>query len=62
MLKEMTDAEMQCELLLADMDKPHAAILEGYWMGFSACDIAEQVGETPRNVAMIMDTFRELGY
>jgi hypothetical protein len=47
---------------MPDMDYLHAAILEGYWQGFTACEIAEQVGETPRNVAIIMDTFRDLGY
>jgi hypothetical protein len=47
---------------MPEMDTLHATILEGYWWGLTACEIAEQVGETPRNVAVIMDTFRELGY
>lgn len=62
MLKQMTPLETEYEELISRLDTPHAAILEGYWQGFTACEIAEQVGETSRNVAMIMDTFRELGY
>jgi hypothetical protein len=44
------------------MDKPHAAILEGFWAGFTSYEIAEQLGEDPRYVSCIMDTFRDLGY
>ena len=62
MLKEMTPAELECEQHLLNMDKPHAAILEGFWAGFTSYEIAEQLGEDPRYVACIMDTFRDLGY
>ena len=62
MLKQLTPLEMEYEELISRLDTPHSAILEGYWQGFTAHEIAEQVGETPRNVAVIMDTFRDLGY
>jgi hypothetical protein len=62
MLKEMSLAELECEQHLLNMDKPHSQILEGFWAGFTSYEIAEQLGEDPRYVACIMDTFRDLGY
>lgn len=47
---------------MPEMDYLHSAILEGYWWGLTAHEIAEQVGEDSRSVAVIMDTFRDLGY
>jgi hypothetical protein len=62
MLKEMTPSELELEQHLLNMDKPHSQILEGFWAGFTSYEIAEQIGECPRYVASIMDTFRDLGY
>jgi len=47
---------------MPDMDLTHSQILEGYWWGLDAHEIAEQIGEDPAWVATVTDTFRDLGY
>ena len=47
---------------MPEMDTFHATVLEGYWWGLNAHEIAEQVGDDPILIANIMDTFRDLGY
>lgn len=50
------------EKQMPEMDLVHSQILEGYWWGLDAYEIAEQLGEDPRWVATVTDTFRDLGY
>ncbi len=47
---------------MPEMDTFHATVLEGYWWGLNAYEIAEQLGDDPMLIANIMDTFRDLGY
>lgn len=47
---------------MPEMDFTHSAILEGYWQGFDAWEIADKLGEDVDYVARIMDDFRGLGY
>ena len=47
---------------MPEMDLVHSQILEGYWWGLDAHEIAERLGEDPRWVATVIDTFRDLGY
>ena len=47
---------------MPEMDTFHATVLEGYWWGLDAYEIAEQLGADPREIAIITDTFRDLGY
>lgn len=47
---------------MQEMDYFHAAILQGFWKGYEACDIAEQLGADPIIVARIMDDFESMGY
>jgi hypothetical protein len=47
---------------MPEMDVLHSTILEGYWQGYDAYEIAEQLGEDPKWVATVTDTFRDLGY
>jgi hypothetical protein len=47
---------------MPEMDTFHATVLEGYWWGLNAHEIAEQLGDDPMLIANIMDTFRDLGY
>jgi hypothetical protein len=44
------------------MDFTHSAILEGYWQGFDAHEIADMLGEDVAYVARIMDDFTGMGY
>lgn len=44
------------------MDDFHATILEGYWQGFYAYEIAQMIGADPIIVARIMDDFESMGY
>jgi len=44
------------------MDFTHSAILEGYWQGLDAHEIASMLGEDVNYVARIMDDFRGMGY
>ena len=50
------------EKQMPEMDTFHATVLEGYWWGLDAYEIAEQLGADPREIATITDTFRDLGY
>ena len=43
-------------------DNNYSTILEGYWKGYNAHEIAQWVGEDPAFVARVMDDFRSLGY
>ena len=47
---------------MQEMDYFHSAILQGFWKGYEACDIAEQLGADPIIVARIMDDFESMGY
>lgn len=49
------------ELLFTD-DGLHATILEGYWKGFNAYEIAQWTGEDAAYVARVMDDFSSMGY
>jgi hypothetical protein len=40
----------------------YAQILEGFWQGLTAHDIADQMGLETAFVARVMDDFRTLGY
>lgn len=62
MLKEMTNLELQYQEFIANIDGVHSAILEGYWNGFNAYEIAEMLGEDVTFIATTMDAFRDLGY
>ena len=62
MLKQLSPAELEMENLVADMDEPHAAILEGYWQGRDGYEIAEQLNLDVKFVAVTIDAFRDLGY
>lgn len=44
------------------MDYFHSAILEGYWQGREACDIAHQLGADVIIVARIMADFESMGF
>ena len=50
------------ENTMQEMDYFHSAILQGFWKGYEACDIAEQLGADPIIVARIMDDFESMGY
>lgn len=43
-------------------DNLYSTILEGYWKGFNASEVAQWIGEDPAFVARVMDDFRSLGY
>jgi hypothetical protein len=45
-----------------EMDEFHCTILEGYWWGLNACEIAHDMGADPVIVARIIDDFETLGY
>ena len=47
---------------MPEMDDLHSTILEGYWKGYNAHEIAQWVGEDPAFVARVMDDFKTLGY
>lgn len=47
---------------MPEMDYFHSAILDGYWQGFNATEVAEMLGDDPIIVARIMDDFRSLGF
>ena len=47
---------------MPEMDDLHSTILEGYWWGLDAHEVAQLTGEDPCIVARIMDDFRSLGY
>lgn len=47
---------------MPEMDFTHSAILEGYWQGFDAWEIADKLGEDVDYVARIMDDFRGMGH
>lgn len=44
------------------MDHFHSTILEGYWQGLCAYEIADQLGADPIIVARIIDDFESMGY
>lgn len=44
------------------MDNFHATILEGYWQGLCAYEIAHMLGDDPTIIARIMDDFESMGY
>jgi len=47
---------------MPNMDYFHSAILQGYWQGLCAYEIAEQLGGDPIIVARIIDDFESMGY
>ena len=47
---------------MPNMDNYHATILEGYWQGLEAWEIAAQIGADPILVARIMNDFESMGY
>ena len=47
---------------MLEMDDFHSAILEGYWWGLNAYEIAQDIGADPVIVARIIDDFETLGY
>ena len=47
---------------MLEMDDFHSAILEGYWWGLNAYEIAHDIGADPVIVARIIDDFETLGY
>ena len=62
MLKQLTPLELEYEELIADTNGVYAAILEGYWQGRDGYEIAEQLNEDVKFVAVTIDAFRDLGY
>jgi len=52
----------QGEQTMPNMDYFHSAILQGYWQGLCAYEIAEQLGGDPIIVARIIDDFESMGY
>lgn len=47
---------------MPNMDNFHSTILEGYWQGLCAYEIADQLGADPIIVARIIDDFESMGY
>lgn len=43
-------------------DSIYPQILEGYWAGFNAHEIAEWMGEDPAFIARVMDDLRSMKY
>jgi hypothetical protein len=50
------------EKQMLEMDEFHSTVLEGYWWGLNACEIAHDMGADPVIVARIIDDFETLGY
>ena len=56
-----TDTKSFTEQLLFG-DNQYAQILEAYWAGYNASEVAQWLGEDPSFIARVMDDFRSLGY
>jgi hypothetical protein len=56
-----TDTKTFTEQLLFG-DNQYSQILEGYWRGHDAHEIAQWLGESSAFIARVMDDFRSLGY